>query len=149
MRTATITLAGEERLLCFSTRVTLDVNERFGSLEAMFDVIQDNKNPSKSMEASLWVLERMMDAGARYADHEGIEHAPPLTADEILDLCGPMEIIKMSEAIQATMTAGTGREVEAKPPKNAKAGAGRPRPKSGQRGGSGTASTSASRTTKP
>lgn len=149
MRTATITLAGEERLLCFSARTTLDINDRFGSLEAMFDVILDNKNPSKAMEASLWVLEQMMDAGARYADHEGIEHAPPLTTDEILDLCGPMDLINLSETIQTTMTAGSGREVEAKPPKNAKAGAGQPRPKSGQRGGSGTASTSASRTTKP
>lgn len=149
MRTATITLAGEERLLCFSTRVTLAITQRYGSLEAMFDAIQDKNEPSKAMEVSLWVLEQMMDAGARYADHEGIDHAPPLTADEILDLSDPMEIIKMSEAIQATMTAGTGREVEAKPPKNAKAGAGRPRPRSGQRGGSGTASTSASRTTKP
>ncbi len=149
MRTATITLAGQERILCFSTRVTLAINQRYGSLQAMFDALHDKEDSAKAMETSLWVLEQLMDAGARYADLEGIDHAPPLTADQILDLTGPMEIIHMSEAIQATMTAGSDREVKAAPPKNAKAGGGRPRPKSGQRGGSGTGSTLASPTTKP
>lgn len=149
MRTASITLAGKERILCLSTRVTLSITKRYGSLEAMFNALQNKDDPGKAMETSLWVLEHMMDAGDRYAEHEGIEHAPPLTADEILDLSDPTEIIQMSEAIQATMTAGTSREVEAKPPKKAKATEGKPPARPARRGGSGTGSTSASRTTKP
>ncbi len=147
MRTSTITLAGKERLLCFSTRVTLAVTQRFGSLEKMFDFLQKEEDAEKRMEASLWVLEQMMDAGYRYAQHEGMDVPEPLTTDEILDLSDPLEIVQMGAKIQETMTAGTDREVEARAPKKGKAGAGRSRPKKGPSGGSGTVSTSALVTT--
>lgn len=146
MRTATITLAGEERLLCFSTRVQLAVSSKFGSLEALFDRMRDQEDQEKAFNASLWMLEQLMDAGYRYAQHEGMEAAEPLTADEILDLCGPVELLELGSKVQETMVAGTGREVEVKPPKNAKAGAaskGKPKPKRAPSGGYGMGSTSA------
>lgn len=146
MRTATITLAGEERILCFSTRVQLAVNSKFGSLEALFDQMRDQNAPEKAFNVSLWMLEQLMDAGYRYARHEGMEVADPLTADEILDLCSPVEILEMPSKVQETLMEGTRREVEVKPPKNAKAGAaskGKPKPKRAPSGGSGMGSTSA------
>lgn len=146
MRTATITLAGEERILCFSTRVLLAVNERFGSPEAMFDKLMDREDASGAFDASLWVLEQMMAAGAKYAKQEGLEPASPLTAEDILDLTTPGEILGLGTKIREALSAGTDREVEAKPPKNGKAGA-EPGTKSKARrapsGGSGTGSASA------
>lgn len=143
MRTATITLAGEERLLCFSTRVLLAVNSKFGSLEALFDQLRDSTDTENSLKAALWVLAQMMNAGYRYGQHEGMNVALPLTEDMILDLCSPVEILDLGSKVQEALSVGTSREVEAKPPKKAKAGADKPHGKPGRSGGSGTASTSA------
>ena len=146
MRTATITLAGEERLLCFSTRVLLAVNAKFGDLEDMFDQLRDSTDTEKSMKVALWMLAQMMNAGYRYAQHEGIETGLPLTEDMILDLCSPLEIMDLGGKVQEALAVGTSRDIEVKPPKNAKAGAvpkGKPKTKRAPSGGSGTGSTSA------
>ena len=81
MKTATVSLDGEERLLCFSTGVMEDVYSEYGGLQEFFDAMSGkNDNP---IRAIIWALDKMMDAGARYARRKGIPAAAPLTADEL------------------------------------------------------------------
>lgn len=116
MKTATVSLDGEERLLCFSTGVMEDVYSEYGGLQEFFDAMSGkNDNP---IRAIIWALDKMMDAGARYARRKGIPAAAPLTADELRDVCDLSDLAGLQQAVLSTITAGSAREVEAEPPKN-------------------------------
>lgn len=116
MRTATIHLDGEDRILCFSTGVMEQVYEEYGDLNGFFAALTDqNGNPIKPL---VWALDKMMQAGARYAKRKGIPAAPPLTADDIRDVCDLSDFANLQTTILSTITAGSAREVEAEPPKN-------------------------------
>lgn len=116
MRTATVSLDGEDRLLCFSMGVMEDVYRDFGDLQGLFDAM--NGKTHNPIRAIIWALERMMDAGAKYAARKGIQAAPPLTADELREVCDLSDFTGLRQAVLNTITAGSEREVEAEPPKN-------------------------------
>lgn len=116
MRTATVSLDGAERILCFSTGVMEDVYEVYGGLDGFFDAL--NGKNGNTIKAIIWALDKMMDAGARYARRKGIEAAPPLTADDIREVCDLSDFSGLQAAVMNTLTAGSERQVEAEPPKN-------------------------------
>lgn len=116
MKTATITLAGEEHLLCFSTGVLEAACDKYGSSEAFFAALQSERQVDK-LRTVIWVLARMMDAGARYAKRRGIPTAPPLSEDDIRDLCGLAELAGLNAKVQESIMSGSQREVEAEPQK--------------------------------
>lgn len=116
MRTAKIRLDGEDRILCFSTSVAEDVYEKYGGLEDFFDAMQGKGgNPLSTL---IWALERMMDAGARYARRKGIPAAPPLTAEDIREVCDMSDFAGFQKSVMETISNGGSREVQAEPPKN-------------------------------
>lgn len=118
MRTAKLTINGAEHLLCFSARVLRAVTERYGGVDKLSDAL-DGGEPAKSMDEAFWVLSAMMDAGARYARHEGLDDPEPLTVDELYDLCDISDFSGLKGKIAETITAGKTTTVEAEPPKNA------------------------------
>ena len=116
MRTATVRLDGEDRLLCFSSGVMEDIYDKFGGLQELFDAMSgETGNP---IRAIVWALDRMMDAGAKYAARKGIQAAPPLTEDDLREVCDLSDFTGLRMAVLNTITAGSEREVEAEPPKN-------------------------------
>lgn len=118
MRTATIKLEGEERLLCFSTGVVEKACERFGSLDAYFKAMEKGDQAGQ-MKTVIWSLAAMMDAGDRYAKRKGIPNPAPLTEDDIRELCDVTELMGLQSKIAETISNGSARTVEAEPPKNA------------------------------
>lgn len=116
MRTATVSLDGEDRILCFSTGVMEDVYSEYGGLQEFFDAM--NGKTDNPIRAIIWALDKMMDAGARYARRRGIPAAEPLTADDLRELCDLSDLAGLQQAVLSTITAGNAREVEAEPPKN-------------------------------
>lgn len=116
MRTAKITLDGEERLLCFSTGVLEAACDKFGSAQGFFNAL-GGENESDRIRTTMWALARMMEAGSRYAERKGIPTAPPLDEEDIRDLCDLSDISMLSAKVQETITNGSQREVEADPPK--------------------------------
>ena len=85
MRTASITLNGQEHLLCFSARVVRACTERYGDVSGLGDAL-DNPDKLKALDEAVWILAQMMDAGARYAKLNGLENPEPLSFDAIYDM---------------------------------------------------------------
>ena len=118
MRTAKIDICGRKHLLCFSARVVGSVTERCSGAENI-DEAMNAKGPIQELDEAVWLLSAMMDGGARYAKVNDIETAPPLTADELLDVLDIGDFAALREKIAETVTRGTARHVEADPGKNA------------------------------
>lgn len=118
MRTATIDICGREYLLCFSARVVRAVTERYGGMEHIDETLTA-EDPVRALDEAVWLLSAMMDGGARYAKVNDIETAPPLTADELLDVLDIGDFAALREKIAETVTNGMSRHVEADPGKNA------------------------------
>lgn len=120
MRTARITIDGAEHLLCFSARVVRACTERYGEMGGMDEALTSG-SPVQAMDEAVWMIATMMDAGARYAKLNGLDNPPPLTAEELLDVCDLRDFTQLTSKITETITNGKTPTVEAEPAKNAKA----------------------------
>ena len=120
MRTARITIDGAEHLLCFSARVVRACTERYGEMGGMDEALTSG-SPVQAMDEAVWMIATMMDAGARYAKLNGLDNPPPLTAEELLDVCDLGDFAQLTSKITETITNGKTPTVEAEPAKNAKA----------------------------
>lgn len=120
MRTARITIDGAEHLLCFSARVVRACTERYGEMGGMDEALTSG-SPVQAMDEAVWMIATMMDAGARYAKLNGLDNPPPLTEEELLDVCDLGDLTQLTSKITETITNGKTPTVEAEPAKNAKA----------------------------
>ena len=118
MRTASITLNGQEHLLCFSARVVRACTERYGDVSGLGDAL-DNPDKLKALDEAVWILAQMMDAGARYAKLNGLENPEPLSVDAIYDMSDLNDFFAIRQKVVATVTQGRATHVEVEPPKNA------------------------------
>lgn len=118
MRTASIEIGGKAHLLCFSARVVRAVTERYGGVERI-DTALSADDPLKALDEAVWLLSTMMDGGARYAKINGLETAPPLTADELLDVMDLNDFGQLRTKITEAVVSGRETHVEADPGKNA------------------------------
>lgn len=120
MRTASVTLAGKERLLCFSTRARMALEEHFGSLKEMGEVMT-GENVRDKTEAILDAAVILMDAGKRYAEMTEMEPIEPLTKDQLYDVTSAEELQTLHTAVFDAITNGLWRTVGAELPKNSMA----------------------------
>lgn len=120
MRTARITIDGAEHLLCFSARVVRACTERYGDM-GNIDQALSGDSPVNAMDEAVWLIAAMMDAGDRYAKLNSLDNPPPLTADQLLDVCDLGDFTLLTSKITETITNGKTPTVEAEPAKNAKA----------------------------
>ena len=119
MRTASITLNGQEHLLCFSARVVRNCTERYGGMEKLDKVLSEGG--VRSFDEALWILSEMMAAGDRYARQNGMENPSPMTVDDLLDQCDISDFAAMRQKIVETIVSGKTTHVEVEPPKNGEA----------------------------
>lgn len=117
MRTAKITLNGEDHLLCFSARVVRNCTERYGAIEGINAALSTD-DTVKALDESMWMLSQMMEAGARYARMNGIENPEPLDVDGLYDCCDMNDFAGLRGKIMETISNGQRATVEAEPPKN-------------------------------
>lgn len=118
MRTASIEICGKEHLLCFSARVVRACTEKYGEVENIDSALSAD-DPVKALDEAVWLLATMMDGGARYAKLNGLETAPPLTADELLDVMDLNDFGQLRTKITEAVVSGRETHVEADPGKNA------------------------------
>lgn len=113
MRTAKIDIDGKSYLLCFSGRVIRNVSERFGGMKEMYIALGD-PDQVKSLDAAVWVLSQMIQAGDRYAVINGLDNPGALTFDQLYDLFDIQDFVGLYDKIKETITSGGARTVAAK-----------------------------------
>lgn len=115
----TVHLCGKAYPLRFSLRVVKACEERYGSLEKMFEAVQMKADGASGglgvVDDCLWLLSSMLDAGYRYAKLNGDTPEAPPDADMLLDA---LDIPDMQAALFDAITGDNERTVEAKPKKN-------------------------------
>lgn len=125
MRKGEVEIAGATYPLCFSLRVAQCCVERYGAMDAVADVITGAAASGDTMGVlteCLWLMGRMLEAGRRYSALTGAETPLPPAEADLFDLWGVDDIAMLQGKVFGTMAAGSRREVEALPPKNAGAG---------------------------
>lgn len=117
MRTSNITIDGNSHLLCFSTRAVTQCNDKYGSVEKMYDAM--DKADGSGLGDAIWLLSVMLSAGDRYAKKNGIDNPAPLTYDDLLDTFGLDDLQEIMATIGQATAAGTETTVEVEDSKNA------------------------------
>lgn len=116
MRTGKVNIKGKEYLTCFSTRVLIDIEDRYGdSTEGLKEIMGRAK-----VSELFWLLACLIDAGNRYAKMEGIENPGSLTEDELIDSVGVDEYETIFKNVADTVAAGGKPNIQTKPTKEAK-----------------------------
>lgn len=111
---------GREHILCFSARVIRDCSERYGDWSKVFEAMSEGTDTQK-LDETIWLLTRLMDAGARYAAQNGIECPKPLNCDELYDSCSLADFFSLRDKITDTIRAGQETKIKAEAPKNGEA----------------------------
>ena len=106
MRTGRVSIKGREYITCFSTRVLIECEERAGSVEAEMEKIQGG-----SITECIWLLHRLIAAGCKYAELEGMEAPEAIGYDELLDGVGIDEYSGLFVAVAGAVSGGAERNV--------------------------------------
>jgi len=112
MKTLTVTIGGEKRILCYSLRVVNAIEDTYGGESEMRAKLSSGKT-SQAIDITTWLMAQMMLAGKQYADKNGIPCPPPLTQDDLLDNCDVNDMVEMQMQIRDAMAVGTTQDVEA------------------------------------
>lgn len=120
MRTATITIGGKERYMCFSVRVMRACSERYGTFSGVYKAMA-SENEAQALDEVLWLLAEMMKAGDRYAKSNGLSNPEPLSVEELLDSCDLADFVRIRGAITQTINNGSKTNVEVENAKNGEA----------------------------
>ena len=118
MKVITRHICGEDRVLCYSLRVSKAITERFGASGIRERLKGDN--PAETLDAVIWMLSLLMDAGKKYADKNGMKCPDAPSEDDMLDDYGLDDLADLMGLANDAIAAGAQQEVEAES-KNGKA----------------------------
>lgn len=117
MRAKTICINGKEYPVCFSARVLLSLEARGGDADQELSrIIGEHK-----LTDMFWLFHQMLDAGARWADMEGIPHPEPISLDHLIDSISVDELRTIFSSITNTIADDSTTTVEVAPGKNVEA----------------------------
>ena len=118
MKTAKLELNGKIYTMCFSLRVTRDLTDRFGGMEAMQEAVT-SKDPTKALDAVVWMLAAMSRAGSIYDKRCGIETEEPLTEDDLFDGVGVDDLQNLRAKMFEAITTGQKADIQVEAETNA------------------------------
>lgn len=118
MRTSSINIKGKDHLMCFSARAINACVEKYGSVDNLYSNM--NAADGSGLSAVLWFISVLLEAGDRYAKHNGIANEEPPTHDDLLDTYGLDDLEQLTTAIQEAITAGSEETVKTEETKKAK-----------------------------
>ena len=108
MRISQIEILGAIRPICFSARVAITVGDVYGGMEKLLDALTGEQYIS----SNIWLLGKMLDAGARATKMEGNSCPPVPSEDELLDGCDLSDMKGLTATLLAAMMASKEQHVE-------------------------------------
>ena len=103
-------ICGEERVLCYSLRVTKAVTEKYG--KGIREKLKDSST-EETLDVVIWLLAQMLQAGKKYADKIGMPCPPAPSEEDMLDCYGLDDLSELYGTFTETMQAGAEQSVEA------------------------------------
>lgn len=110
---------GKAYPMCFSLRTVFDCEEKFGGMDHLTSALSGGIGALKNC---IWLLARMLDAGARHDRMNGVEVAEPPDEDDLLDLFGLDDLAELRSTLLEGIAVNQARTVEAAPGKNGDGG---------------------------
>lgn len=102
-----MTAAGREITMYFDTQAWLDVEKEFGSMSAMYELMEEDKNP---MLVNLRLAEITARAGARHEAGEGEESETPVTLAWLIKNLTPKQAKRANTLAKLAVAQGMQRE---------------------------------------
>ena len=112
MKTISVEIAGEKRILCYSLRVIKAIEARFGSETDMRAQLTSGST-GNVVDITCWLMSQLMIGGKGYADKMHLACPDPLSPEDMLDLYDVGDLLEMQSTIQNALPAGSQQEVEA------------------------------------
>lgn len=110
-RMTKITINGIERCLNFSIEIMFDVNDKFGGVQSLLDVL--TKKDREAIAAVRWCAVRLINDGELCRRESGYDPLPMMNEKDISARMNPADFETVRAAVVAAITAGFKREVTA------------------------------------
>ena len=119
-RVATYKINGKEYPLCFTMGAAAAMMERYGDITKISDAITGD-DANKCLTEAIWMLGQLLHSGCMHARLLGGDVPDPPGVCALYDLLTIGDLRDVRLAIMACLAAGSARNVEAEPIKNAEA----------------------------
>lgn len=120
MQTTKAKINGNEYLMCFSTRVTIECYKRYGGIEKALQRAFPANGKEADMETVFWLMHEMLKAGEAYAKLNGMDNPPVMSYDEFIDGIGLDDYPGLLSSAASAAVAGTKRNIQTEAQKNLK-----------------------------
>ena len=118
MRIMIVNICGRDYPVCFSTRVLVAGEEKFGSLDGFERAVL---SPDIAVKDFIWFLSVMLDAGYRAEKTEDPDIQAPPSYEDLLDLIGMDDIPGIRKSMMQAQARRAERKVRLEEIKNARA----------------------------
>ena len=119
-RVTTYKINGKEYPLCFTMGAAAAMMERYGGIDKIADII-NTKDEARCLTEAVWMLGQLLHAGCSRARLMGEDSPEPPGVQALYDLLTIGDLHSARVAIMGCLVAGSARNVEADPVKNAEA----------------------------
>lgn len=112
LKSATITIAGQEYELVLTTRATRLIAQRYGGLEHLGQALETSEDMDKSLGEVIWLIALLANQSVQIHNltHPD-DKRPELTAEAVELLTVPADLADYREAIAQALQRGTRRAI--------------------------------------
>ncbi|EEZ91515.1 hypothetical protein HMPREF0578_1238 [Mobiluncus mulieris 28-1] len=117
LKSATITIAGQEYELVLTTRATRLIAQRYGGLEHLGQALETSEDMDKSLGEVIWLIALLANQSVQIHNltHPD-DKRPELTAEAVELLTVPADLADYREAIAQALQRGTQRAIMTETP---------------------------------
>ena len=117
LKSATITIAGQEYELVLTTRATRLIAQRYGGLEHLGQALETSEDMDKSLGEVIWLIALLANQSVQIHNltHPD-DKCPELTAEAVELLTVPADLADYREAIAQALQRGTRRAIMTETP---------------------------------
>lgn len=107
-RMVKVNIGGIDRYLNYSVEVMFDVQDKYGNLDSLFDIL--NKDGKETLETLTWLIVRMANDGEMCRRAQGYDHSEILKDSDLMGL-SPYDYMFLKNAAAKAINYGYRREV--------------------------------------
>lgn len=110
MKAVDLTLNGQTYSLCFNLSVLIEICDKYGDLEAMFDTF-DSKGVGESIKDYAWLCSALTKGGAEFGALNGISY-PTISYAELIAVADVFDYARIKAKTIEAMTRGQDTEIK-------------------------------------